>query len=188
MKSSDWLAASAIAGAVVAVGLVELSQLPIRSFGSDALAALAFLVWLGVAVGAARWAPGVALGAAWAAGFTQLVGGVPVLLTETALVVVLFAAARWGHTVTVVFAAFSIALTPVLALGWVRAVGIQTGLGGDLLIDLLGAAGATAREWRLLLLGLTVLGIPFLSGLVLRFLSRARSAQAARQTAERGTP
>jgi signal transduction histidine kinase len=185
MRSRNWLGAAAIAAAVAAVGLVELAQVPLRPLGSSALAAFAFLAWLGIAVGAARWAPGIALGAAWAAAWTQLLGGVPVLLTEIALVVVLFAAARWGHTVTVVLAAFSIGLTPVLALVWVRRVGIQTGLGGDLLIDLLGAAGATAREWRLLLLGLTVLGIPFLSGLALRFLSRARTAQAARQTAER---
>ena len=183
MKSREWLASGAIAFAVVLAGLVELTQISMA--GSAGLAMLAFVCCLGVAVGAARWAPAVGLAAAWVAGLIQLVGGVPVLLTEVALLVVLFAAARWGHPVTVLLAALSIGLVPVLALAWVRVVGLNTGIGGAMLFELLGAAGATVRDWRLLLLGLTVLGLPFLAGLAMRFFAGERTAQTARQTAER---
>jgi len=183
MKRGEVLGAAAITLVVVVVGLVELIQVPLYGFSGPVI--LLFLLCLGVAVGVARWAPGAALGVAWAAGFIQLVGGVPVLLTEVSLVAVLFAAARWGRAFTVLIGAASIVLIPMLALAWVRAVGISGGMAGSLLFELLGATGASARDWRLILLELTVLGVPFMAGLVLRFFAGARTAQAARQTAER---
>jgi signal transduction histidine kinase len=186
MRSREWLTMGVTAVAVVILGGVELTQTGLMQFAPVGLvvAAVGFLVCLGLAVGAAPWAPGIALTAAWAAGLTQLIAGVPVLLTEATLIVVVFAAARWGSPPTVVLGAFSVGAIPVLAVAWVKLVGVNAGFGGRLLFDLLGAAGATATVWRLLLLGFTVLGLPFVSGVALRFRDRASSAQSARQTAE----
>jgi signal transduction histidine kinase len=183
MKSRDWAAAAAIALAVVAVGLAELTRIGAASPGSGVL----FVLLVAGAVGAARWAPGPALGVAWTAGFVQLLGGVPILLAEVSLAVVLFAAARWGRTLTVFAAAVSVGLIPGLALLWLRTGTIDTGLAGRVLIRVLTSAGPPPlRLWGLLLpLGILLLGLPFLAGLALRFLSRAQTAQAARQVAER---
>ncbi len=183
VRGREWLAAAAIGFAVVLAGALEVSQIRVRGAVEPAIAV--FLLCIGVAVGVARWAPGVALGVAWAAGLIQIVGGVPVLLTELSLTVVLFAAARWGGSATLLLGAVSTSLAPFLALAWVRTEGVQTGVGWTLLFELLGAAGATARTWRLLLLGLTLVVVPFLVGLALRFLARARTAAAGQQTAER---
>jgi len=187
MKSREWGTAAVIAVAVVIVGLVELSQValtPQLIAGLAEGAALGFLICLGLAVGVCRWAPGVALGLAWLAGIIQLFGGIPVLLTEAATLAVLFAAARWGAEVTVALAACSIWFVPVLALAWFRVVGVNTGVGGRPVYDLLSVTGASVGIGRLLMLGLAVLGLPFVSGLALRFRDRARSAQLARRTAE----
>jgi len=182
MRSREWAAAAAIALAVVAVGLVELTRVGTVSPGSGVL----FVVLVAGAVAAARWAPGPALGVAWTAGFVQLVGGVPVLLAEASLAVVLFAAARWGRTPTVFAAAVSVGLIPGLAVLGVQTGAIDTGLAGKVLIRLLMSAGPPLRLSGLILpLGILLLGTPFLAGLALRFLSRAQTAQAARQVAER---
>ncbi len=172
-----------LGGLVVILGLVEITGIP----GSveSLLVRLVFVGCLGVAVGAARWAPGVALGAAWLAGLIPVVIGGPILLAEAALLAVLFAAARWGRAPTVVLAGLSVLFAPALALAWFRVGGLLTGRGGQLLLELLGAAsGVTARGSRLVLLGLGVFAVPFLAGLVLRYLARAQEAQAAQHGAE----
>lgn len=183
MRAREWLLAGVIATTVMLAGLVELYGVLPLYFGSPS-AGLIFLLCLGTAVGAARWMPEVALAAAGAAGLAQVVGGVPILLTEASLVFVLFAAARWGRTPAVVIAGLSVLFVPVFALAWVRVVGVSSGLGGSIFFELLGASGLT-RAGRLLLLGLAVLGTPYLAGLALRFLSGARVAQGARVVAER---
>ena len=180
--------AAAIGVAVATVGLVELTRVPGPPGPpgpiSAVLPGLVFVLTVGCAVGAARLAPGAALGAAWTAGFIQLVGGVPVLLTEASLIVVLFAAARWGRPPTVLAAAASVGLVPILAVGWARTVGLREGYVRKILFDVLGTSSITTRV-SAVLLGFTALGVPFLAGLALRFLARAQTAQAASQVAER---
>jgi signal transduction histidine kinase len=178
----EWVLAAVIGATVVTAGLIELTgtYLPFVS----ALAGMVFLLFVGAAVGIARWAPGAALGIAWLAGVTQVVAGVPLLLTEVSLVVVLFAAARWGRLPTLAIAGLSGLLVPAFALAWVRVAGVSPGLGGSVFIELLGASGATSRDGRLLLLGLAVFGTPYLAGLALRFLSGERAAHRARESAE----
>jgi len=182
--SARRLAAVVLGFAVAAAALVEMSQSFV--FARSPLAAPFFAVCLGTAVGAARWAPALALGAAWGAGLFQLVGGVPVLLTEASLVFVLFAAARWGRSgAVVVVAGVSALLAPVIALVWVGIAGINLGFAGGLVYRVIGAATDDARGPRLLLLGLVVFAIPYLAGLTLRALDRAQVAQKAQTTAER---
>lgn len=180
MTARQWLSAVGIGTAVAALSLIELGQTYIP--GVVALGGMLFSLSLGVAVGAARWAPEVGLAAAWATGLLQIVGGVPILLTQASLVFVLFAAARWGRPATVALAGLSALLVPAAALVWGRAVGVSPGL--PLFVTVLGAATDGGRGGRLLLLAVVLFGFPFLAGLALRFLGRARDAQQARTTAE----
>ncbi len=182
IKSREWLGAGAIAAAVFTAGALELGQL--LFFNVDVPAAFVFLGALAVAAGIARWAPGVAVAVAWVAGVIQAVAGVPLLLTEASLAIVLFAAARWGLTATVVAAGLSALFAPILALAWIRLSGVDAGLGGRLLIELLGYTGPGAYGGRLILLGLAMFVIPFLAGLTLRYVATAQREQVARETAE----
>ncbi|MBX6751178.1 MAG: hypothetical protein IRY85_16175 [Micromonosporaceae bacterium] len=183
MSARRWLPAAAVAVAVVTAAMVELSQSYV--FVRSPVAGPVFALCLGTAVGVARWAPELALAAAWGAGLLQVVGGVPVLLTEASLVFVLFAAARWGRLGAVVVAGLSALLVPVIALVWVGIAGINLGFGREVLRSVVGAATDGARGVRLLLLGLVMVTIPYLAGLTLRSLDRAQVAQKARTTAER---
>jgi Signal transduction histidine kinase len=183
VSARRWLPAVVVGIAIVAATMVELSQSFV--FVRSPLVGPAFALCLGAAVGAARWAPELALGMAWGAGLLQVVGGVPVLLTEASLVFVLFAAARWGRSGAVVVAGISAVLAPVIALVWASIAGINLGFAGEVLRTVIGAATESARGTRLLLLGLVVFAIPYLAGLTLRSLDRAQVAQKARTTAER---
>lgn len=184
MRPQDRFAAAAAAAIVIiSVGLSELDRIP-RPPGS-LVPDFVFLLLVAGAVVTARWAPAAALGTAWAAGFVQLVDEIPVLLTEALLVVVLFAAARWGRVSTVLAAGASVGLAPVLGLAAARALGIRLGRGGGVLYGLLTDYGPPVTAWGLVLFAVTLLAIPFLAGLALRFLSEERTAQAARQAAEK---
>lgn len=187
MRSEEGFAAAAAATAIVTVGLAELDRTrrPPGSLVTD----FVVLLLVAGAVVTARRAPAAALGAAWVAGLVQLAGGTPVLLVEVSLVVVslvvvLFAAGRWGRVPTVLTAAASVGVAPVLGVAWVRALGVRPGRSGQELYGLLTDYGPPITVWGLILFGVTFLAIPFLTGLTLRFLSGARTAQAARRVAE----
>jgi signal transduction histidine kinase len=183
VRGREWLSFTAIAVVVVAAGAAELNQVPLVYGGGPA--SVVFLLFLGVAVGIARREPALALALAWLAGTVQALEGLPILLTEASLAVVLFAAARWGRPVTGVLAGASVVFIPLLALAWVRVGGVGVGVAGQLLYTLLGRSGLGLQYFWLLLFGLALLGIPYLLGLSLRFQSGARTAQEAQQSAER---
>ncbi|CUU56421.1 Signal transduction histidine kinase [Parafrankia irregularis] len=183
MRAEEGFAAAAAGTAILIVGVAELDR-TWRPAGSPVMDVV-FLLLVAGAVVAARWEPAAALGTAWVAGLVQLVAGTPVLLAEAALVVVLFAAARWGRVATVLAAAATVGVAPVLGVAWVRSLGVRAGgRGGHVLYDLLTGYSRQITVWGLLLFGVTFLAVPFLTGLMMRFLSRARTAQAARQVAE----
>lgn len=169
------------AAVIMVAGLLELTRLATSQ--PAFLAGFVFVGCLSAAVGAARWAPGLALGAAWAAGLVQVVAAVPILFSEVALVFVVFAAARWGRAPTVALAGLSVLVVPALVLGWLQSGGAPTSRGGAVVLELLGTVLGAARV-GVLALGLGLLSVPFLAGLVLRYFERARVAQAARRTAE----
>ena len=170
-----------VAAVIMGTGLLELTQLSLSHAGY--FVGFVFVACLAAAVGAARWAPGLRVGAAWTAGLTQVVAGVPILFSEAALIFVVFAAARWGRAPTVVLAGFSVLLVPALALGWLQSAGPSTSRGGAVLFELLGTVLGAARV-GVLALGLGLLSVPFLAGLVLRYFDRARVADAARAQRE----
>ncbi len=177
MTPRERLLSAAVAAPVLIVGLLEWSP----QFTGPAHLVLLFCV--AAAVGVARWAPGTALGLAWAAGLFQVVGGLPILLTELSLLFVLFAAARWGRRPVVVLAGLSILFVPLAALFWYGTVRIPGGgLAWKVLTDLVGLA-AIATDGRWLVLGLCGLGVPYLAGLTLRYVNRAEVAAAREEEA-----
>ena len=116
-----WAPDAALALAVVALGLFEISALPFdggNGGGPLVLVVLAFAA----AVGLSRHAPGVALALVWATCALQLGNGVQLIYVQASIAVVAFGTARWGSVPTLVLSGLSI---PACAL--IGVLGVLTG-------------------------------------------------------------
>jgi len=182
-----WLPDMAAGGAVLVVGLVEASQAKPTSqdWGDVAFVAGGF----GAAVGLSRRAPGAAVGLVWLVCLLQLASGTPVLLTQLSVMLVLFAAARWGSTVVVSMSGLSIPLGAacIVLLG---ASQVYDALAGVIEYDsIINSAYRFGTSWQVAgaLCGTLILGSSWLAGLVLRFVSRAEQSRVSQAAAEEDT-
>ncbi len=179
-----WAPDVALAAAVLLVGLVEASRAtpPWEDWWD-----LAFVVaGIATAVGLSRRAPGTAVGLVWLVCLLQLVSGTPVLLVQASIAVVLFGAARWGNPVVVALSGLSIPLgaVTVVLLG---ASEVYDALAGFIDYNsVINSAYRFGTSWQVAsaLLGMLVLGSPWLAGLVLRFVSRAEQSRVSQVAAE----
>lgn len=186
----EWLPDSA---AALAVGFVGLFQATVgyRGPAAEMVPLTMVALGLGIAVGLVRRAPAVALGVACALTLLQVVTGLPALVTNLAIGVVLFGAARWGSRPLVWLGALAI---PVGATGCIE---VLAGIVRQVTPDTYDMLGTTLQSfvgyWRpvLVLIGTAVLAVPWLVGLVLRVSARARvdadlaAADVARAAADR---
>jgi signal transduction histidine kinase len=147
-----------------------------------ALVALA----MGAAVALSRFAPAAALALVWGIGALQVVNGVDLMLIEVAIGVVAFGCARWGSTLTVWVSALSIPAGALIAVGYV---------GLDSLYVLVDSAGVQQvvqdhysydDRWQVgaAVVGMALLGVPWLVGLSLRFGARAQTSRVSQVAAE----
>jgi signal transduction histidine kinase len=184
----DWRAwlPDVVAGTVVLVlGLVEAANTDVL------LGSRAGFVWAALttalAVGLSRQLPGVALAVVWAEFGLQLAHDAPLLYVQAAVAAVAFGTARWGRVPTVVLSALSIPAAGTLA---VFATDFHTYSAivdaGQVrrLLDLVYQFSAT---WQVAaaVFGTAVLGVPWLTGLTLRFNSRAMASRSSQEVAER---
>ncbi|MFT4010703.1 MAG: histidine kinase [Nocardioidaceae bacterium] len=169
----QWLLSVAAGAVVLALLIVDFNRSYIEPGGESVY--WLFLLLAFVAIATARQVPEVALLAGWAAGLIQVLGGIPISIAELPLVAVLFAAARWGRIATVVLAGFTIPVAPFLV--YVSGTVLYNSEVGTSLV-------LHRSVFWLALLGLAVLGLPWLLGLTLRFVARASRAQEAQHTAE----
>lgn len=131
------------------------------------------LLCAGVAV--ARLAPGLALVLSWAGAAVQMLGGLPPLPVNIAVLVVLFATAAWGSE-----RVFWLGLASAGAGALVAAVYLT---GGN---TLMGGFGLDFTTMILLtVIAALVLGVVWLSGMVWRFVLRARRNREGQERAER---
>lgn len=148
------------------------------------------LVWVAlataVAVGLCRKAPALGLFLVWLTCGAELYLSVPVMYIQLAIAAVAFGAARWGSTLTVVVSGLSI---PVA--GMIAAVAVNTDILGAV-VDaeqfrrLMDTVQRVTDSWQLGagILGMSVLAMPWLIGLTIRFSSRAAASQVSQQAAE----
>ncbi|GAA4676022.1 sensor histidine kinase [Nocardioides nanhaiensis] len=180
------LVALSLAAAVVIAGLLEAMTSWGWEYGSDSKLLLVLVV-LGTAtaVGVARRWPGWSLALVWLMFLGQLVTGTPFLLSQVALVVVAFSAARWGSTVVVALSGVSIPMAvAVAAAGAYRAYPLQTGLSDYAAVLDLARGFPTGLLAGATLLGLALLGVPWALGLAFRFRDRARASKVSQERAE----
>ncbi|MCD4534104.1 histidine kinase [Nocardioides sp. cx-169] len=179
-----WLPDTAAGLAVLALGLLEAANRDNVTTPRTGLALVALMMACAVAM--SRHAPGAALGLTWGIGVLQVVNGVDLMLVELAIAVVAFGCARWGSTATVWLSVLSI---PAAALIAVVYVGLN-GLGG--LVEDAGFQQLVEDRYRYgdtwqigaAVIGMALLGVPWLAGLALRFVARAQSSRVSQEHAE----
>jgi signal transduction histidine kinase len=182
----DWAPEIYAAGAVLSVGVIELSRLPSHY---PILPYLLMVAGMIAATVLARKAPGASLGTVWLLGVLSVVYGLQVMLVQLAVVFTAFGTARWGRPAVVVLSALS--MPAAAAFG---ALYFSVAQGGDPamlnnLIELVGyeqAARVENLSWLVLvgLAGIAFLGVPWLAGLTLRFRDRAEESKASQVAAE----
>jgi len=187
----DWAPDVAAGLCVLAIGLAEIAVVhrPLRTFApgesprtSDVLVVLAFAL----ACGLSRRAPSVALALVWGTGVVQVLTGSPLLTVQLTALVVAFGCARWGSPATVAVSGLSIPLACVLLMIAIREGSFEFFEGVILLPELIDSASRLSDR---LLLGAAILGafmltVPWLAGLLLRAVDRARRSEMDRALAD----
>ncbi|MFI1919654.1 sensor histidine kinase [Nocardia sp. NPDC020380] len=113
--SRDWTRAVSTALVVLLAGIIEaLISIHYNQFPNRGTLVPA-IVGTAVAIGLGWRRPGVAVGVLWVIAGFQLVVGAPILVTQAAAGVVVFATARWGGTATAMAGAASVPIAGVLA-------------------------------------------------------------------------
>ena len=186
MTWRSWAPDLAVGVVVLLLGLVEVLNIRTYDYPEDPRPGLALLV-LGIAAAAAlsRRLPGVALALVWALCVLQVVTGTQLLMIELAIGIVAFGTARWGGTATVLASALSIPVAAAIAVLWIQPSVFYSALSTAGFASLV-RPSSWSDQWQLTaaLLGMSVLGVPWLAGLALRFSSRAQQSRSSQQAAE----
>jgi signal transduction histidine kinase len=180
-----WLPDLALGLAVGFVGLLEIDDLGVyTAFEAWALALVVLAT--AAAMGLSRHLPGLALTLVWVTCALQVVGGLPVLLVQLSIAVVAFGTARWGSATTVVASAVSIPAAAVLAALLFLSENYLYGIDDGSLRQLVRAAYDMSGSWQVgaAVIGGAVLAAPWLAGLALRFMVRARASEVSQVAAE----
>lgn len=179
-----WVPDLALAGAVLLLGLVEASRA--KPWWEDWWDLAFVVLGIATAVGLSRRAPGTAVGLVWLVCLLQLATGTPVLVVQISIAAVLFGAARWGSAVVVALSGLSIPLgaAAVVLFGASEVYDVLAGV-----VDYSSVVNSAYRfgtSWQVAaaVLGMLVLGSPWLAGLVLRFVSRAEQSRVSQVAAE----
>lgn len=177
-----WLPDACVGAAVLIAGLLQIHG---DSYFGLEPGRLAIVTGLAIAVGLCRRAPGAALLTAWLVGLAHVSSGTTLMPVEIVFVIVAFGCARWGSAATVWLSGLSIPLSAAIAVWWLGR-DLFAGLEGSTMtvfIDLLRRAGG---PWQPTVMVITLLALvaPWLAGLALRFVDRARRSQASQVVAE----
>lgn len=177
-----WVPDASAGVATLALGIIEVRG---NLFLDDGGAAYLIVLAVAVAVGLSRALPAGSLAAAWFAGAVQVTSGTGAMLVEVLLAVAAFGCARWGRPLTVWLSGLSMPLGALIAVLWLDSDLVYRAL--DLVgVRLLAQTAYRGGDWRVpaSLLILALLATPWLAGLALRFLDRARSSRVSQVAAE----
>ncbi|HEY0952189.1 sensor histidine kinase [Nocardioides sp.] len=183
-----WAPDVAVGSVVLLVGLLEVVDLRNPEwYVDDPRPALTLLV-LGIASAAAlaRQLPAVALALVWAIGAMQVITGTQLLMVELAIAVVAFGTARWGSTATVLVSALSIPVAATITVLWIDPGVFYSALSTAGFESLVDRTARWSDRWQVTaaVLGMSVLGVPWLAGLAVRFSTRAQQSHASQVVAE----
>ncbi|WP_329221345.1 histidine kinase [Streptomyces sp. NBC_01485] len=179
-----WAPDAAVGLAVLLLGLLEVAwRAPSTVDGRQLL----LVVSAATVVGGSRRAPGAALALAALVSVAQVLAAAPFLLVQVGEASVLFGCVRWGNRATLWLSGLAAPLAAGLVLLHAAAGGplpITGPLGG--LSIWLSQSGAN-WAYVVLVTAVTLLGLPWLAGLTVRFAERARAAKRSQEAAEADT-
>ena len=182
-----WMPDVAVGLVVLLAGLIEVLDLDHRLYPSDPRPALALVVvGIASAVALSRRQPAAALTLVWVVCAMQVVTGTQLLLVELAIAVVAFGTARWGTAATVLASALSIPVAAAIVVLWIDSGVFYSALDSAGFRSLVAQTVGWGDRWQVsaALLGMSVLGVPWLAGLALRFSDRARVSRRSQEAAE----
>ncbi len=182
----EWAPDTVVAVAVLVAGVLEVWAMTVQLGESRAQYALVILGFA-VAAGLCRRAPFVALVLVWVVCALQLLAGIGFITVQLAVAVVAFGCARWGNAFTVVVSGLSIPAAAVVGYVIVN----QTRFGA-VFRDLSVFRELEDNAYRFsdtLLVGATILGVlilvvPWLAGLLVRAMARARRSEESEEQAQ----
>lgn len=179
-----WLPDAALGLAVLIAGLVEVVSRDYVTTYRSALVLVALV--MGVAVGLSRAAPAAALTLVWGLGAVQVVGGIDLMVVEVSIAVVAFGCARWGSTATVWVSALSIPAAAVIAVVYIGGFGLGVLVANTGFETLVRDSYSYGDTWQVAaaIIGMSLLGVPWLAGLALRYVARAQTSRASQEVAE----
>lgn len=182
-----WLPDVGVGLLVLLLGLIETLSIDTTWYVDDPRPAL-LLVVLGIAAaaGLSRRLPAAALALVWGVCLMQVLVGVELLMIELAIGVVAFGTARWGRVGTVWLSALSIPVAAAIIVEWIDAGVFYAALDTAGFRVLAEQSSRFGDRWQLTaaVAGMSVLGVPWLAGLALRFSVRARQSRASQVVAE----
>ena len=182
-----WAPDVAVGLVVLLVGLLEVLDVDHRYWVDDPRPALALLVvGIAAAVALSRRLPALALALVWAVCAMQVMTGTQLLMVELAIGIVAFGTARWGSAATVVASALSIPVAAAITVLWIDPSVFYSALSTAGFRSLVEQTARWSDRWQLTaaVLGMSVLGVPWLAGLALRFSTRAQQSRASQEVAE----
>jgi signal transduction histidine kinase len=168
-----------IAAAVAVLGVFEASGSD--NLGPDVVVALS----TALAVGVSRRLPSLGLALVWMTCTVQILQGSQLMMVQVCLVAVGFGTARWGTSVTLWLSGLSVPAAVAIFLSVAVFFPFRWGINLQPLLQLADEYGA--RRPVVALVAMAVLGVPWLAGLTLRFVAKARRSQAAMVQAEEDT-
>lgn len=183
----DWQAwvPDATAGAVVFVlGLFEAATTDYVP--GSRIPLLWVVLATALAVALSRRLPSAALVLVWWACIYEVTLGVPAMLVQLGITAVAFGTARWGRPATVLVSALSIPVAGLLAVLYASANLYSVVLSSTQYKRFIDTVQQFGPRWQLTaaVLGTSVLAVPWLVGLALRFSSSAAASQASQEVAE----
>ncbi len=183
----DWAPELYAVGAVFSVGVVELARMsPFYSLAPHVLVVAGMML----STALARKAPGASLLVVWLVSGLSAVNDLQVMLAQLAVVTTAFGTARWGGPVVLALSAVSMPVAAAIGALYLNYTGGEFQR-LDSLVDIIGYQQAVRvgnYSWLAVvaLTGISVLGVPWLTGLVLRFRDRAEQSRASQVVAEEG--
>ncbi|GAA1914295.1 sensor histidine kinase [Nocardioides hwasunensis] len=180
----SWAPDAVLAALVLLLGLVEATH-TVQLYGTR-LPLVLVVLGIAAAVGLSRRAPGIGLALVWLVCFLQVMTGTPVLLTQLTIGFVAFGTARWGSTLTVWLSALSIPLGAAVVVLFAASEVYDVLAGFIDYNSIINGAYRFGSSWQVgsAVLGMLVLGVPWLAGLALRFGSRAEQSRVSQVAAE----
>lgn len=171
---------------VLLVGVLEVLRIDTYSYYDPRQKLLLVVLGIATAVALSRRLPGAALALVWLVCTMQVLTGTELLMVQIAIGAVAFGAARWGHAVTVLASALSIPVAAVIAVIWIDPGVFYSALDTAGFRELVRQTTGWGDRWQVsaALLGMSVLGVPWLAGLALRFSARAQQSRASQEVAE----